>query len=83
MNKEIVKLIEERIEKGKRKYADEINPHDGREWVQEALEEALDLTVYLAVELIRIKELNDEHIVIDDIGQVYNPEKIRKENGNT
>mgnify|MGYP003140222211 CR=1 FL=1 len=57
MNKKIIKLIEERIEKGKRKYADEIDPHDGREWIQEAIEEALDLSVYLATELIRIKNL--------------------------
>ena len=58
MNKKVIELIEERIDKGKRKYKSEIDPHDGREWVQEALEEALDMTVYLAIEMIRIKEGN-------------------------
>ena len=34
MNKEILKLIEERLEKGKREYADELDPNDGREWIE-------------------------------------------------
>ena len=58
MNKEIIKLIEQRIEKGKKKYGQEINPDDGRDWLQEALEEALDMTVYIATEMIRLKEFN-------------------------
>tara|TARA_R110002020_G_scaffold76865_2_gene194435 strand:+ start:2391 stop:2570 length:180 start_codon:yes stop_codon:yes gene_type:complete len=56
MNKRIIKLIQDRIEKGKEKYGEQIDPNDGREWIQEAIEEALDLAVYLATELIRIKD---------------------------
>tara|TARA_R100001082_G_scaffold110886_2_gene92243 strand:- start:1045 stop:1233 length:189 start_codon:yes stop_codon:yes gene_type:complete len=55
MNKEIVRLIEERLEKGKREYADELDPWDGRDWPKEALEEALDLAIYIIAELIKIK----------------------------
>tara|TARA_R100001460_G_scaffold100476_1_gene144146 strand:+ start:241 stop:447 length:207 start_codon:yes stop_codon:yes gene_type:complete len=55
MNNEIIKLIKERIEKGKRKYEAEINPHDGRDWEIEALEELLDATVYLATAILKLK----------------------------
>ena len=55
MNKEIVRLIEERLEKGKREYADELDPWDGRDWPKEALEEALDLAIYIIAELIKIE----------------------------
>ena len=44
-NKKVIELIEDRIEKGKREYANEIDPHDGREWEMEALEELLDACV--------------------------------------
>ncbi len=55
MNSQVIGLIKERIEKGKREYADEINPHDGRDWEVEALEELLDACVYLATALIKLK----------------------------
>ena len=56
MNKKIIKLIEERIEKGKKEYADEIDPYDGRNWEKEALEEMLDACVYLATALLKLKK---------------------------
>ena len=55
MNKEIVKLIEQRIEKGKEEYDEEIDPWDGRNWEVEALEEILDGMVYIAIALLKIK----------------------------
>ena len=55
MNKQIIKEIEKRLEKGKREYEDELNPDDGRDWVKESIEEMLDCCVYLAAELLRIK----------------------------
>ena len=55
MNKKIIKLISERIEKGKKEYADEINPHDGRDWELETLEELLDACVYLATAILKRK----------------------------
>jgi len=50
-NKQIVKLIEERLELGKREYTEQLDVNDGRNWLQEALEEALDLCVYLTAEI--------------------------------
>lgn len=58
-NKKVIELIEDRIEKGKREYANEIDPHDGRDWEMEALEELLDACVYLATAIIKIKELKN------------------------
>ena len=55
MNDKILELIKQRIEKGKRKYEEEINPHDGRDWEVEALEELLDATVYLATAILKLK----------------------------
>tara|TARA_B100001250_G_C19790514_1_gene786269 strand:+ start:864 stop:1043 length:180 start_codon:yes stop_codon:yes gene_type:complete len=56
MNKEIIKLIEDRLEKGKREYEEELNPFDGRDWIIEALEEVADALVYITAKLIQIKK---------------------------
>jgi len=55
MNKEIVKLIEQRLEKGKEEYDEEVNPWDGRNWEVEALEEILDGMVYIAIAILKVK----------------------------
>ena len=60
MNREIVKLIEKRLVKGEERYGKENILSDGRDFVQEALEEALDCAVYLAGHLIEIKEKNSK-----------------------
>jgi len=56
LNKEIIDAIKERLEHGKKEYPEELDINDGREWVQEALEEALDLTVYITAKLMQIKQ---------------------------
>ena len=60
MNIEILDLIEERLLIGERKYGNENVINDGRDFVQEALEEALDCAVYLAAKLIEIKKKKGE-----------------------
>ena len=60
MNNQIVKLIEKRLVKGEKRYGKENIISDGRDFVQEALEEALDCAVYLAGHLIEIKEKNNK-----------------------
>jgi hypothetical protein len=55
-NNDIVSLIQERLEIGKREYKQQVDVHDGRNWSQEALEEALDLAVYLSAEIVKRKE---------------------------
>ena len=56
MNSEIISMIKERLEKGKREYGDQINVYDGRDWIEECLEEILDCCVYLGNALIILKE---------------------------
>ena len=60
MNTKILDLIEERLIIGERKYGNENVIDDGRDFIQEALEEALDCAVYLAAKLIEIKNKRKE-----------------------
>ena len=60
MNIKILDLIEERLLIGERKYGNENVINDGRDFIQEALEEALDCAVYLAAKLIEIKTKRKE-----------------------
>ena len=60
MNMKILDLIEERLIIGERKYGNENVINDGRDFVQEALEEALDCAVYLAAKLIELKNKRKE-----------------------
>ena len=62
MNIKILDLIEERLVIGERKYGNENVINDVRDFVQEALEEALDCAVYLAAKLIEIKNKRKEDI---------------------
>ena len=55
MNKEIIKLINKRLDIGAKKYGKQNMVSDGRDYIQEALEEALDCSVYLAGRLLEIK----------------------------
>ena len=63
MNIEILDLIEERLLIGERKYGNENVINDGRDFIQEALEEALDCAVYLAARLIEIKNKRKEDTI--------------------
>ena len=54
--KKILKLIEQRLKKGERSYGKENISSDGRDFVQESLEEALDCAVYLAGHIIELQE---------------------------
>ena len=54
-------MIEARLEKGKRQYGEQLEVDDGREWLEEALEELLDAIVYLTAELLLIKKNKDKN----------------------
>ena len=60
MNDKILKLIKNRLEIGERKYGNQNIISDGRNFIQESLEEALDCSVYLAGKLIEISEKEKE-----------------------
>ena len=55
-NDEIKKLISERMEKGRTQYGHGLIQNSGYDWVKEALEEALDLSIYLSAKLIEIQK---------------------------
>ena len=56
MNKKILKLIEQRLLIGEKKYGNENVTNDGRNFLKESLEEALDCAVYLAARLLELDE---------------------------
>lgn len=56
MNLKILELIALRLTKGEKQYGKENIASDGRDFIQESLEEALDCAVYLAGHIIEIQE---------------------------
>ena len=78
MNERILKLIQERLEVGERKYGHENVENDGRNFTTEALEEALDCAVYLAAKLIEIQTRNgvaeDAHAGVEELARMENNE---------
>ena len=60
MNNKILELIEERLELGAKKYGKPNMTSDGRDFLQESLEEILDCCVYVCGKLIEIKEYEGE-----------------------
>ena len=54
MNNRILDLIGKRLIKGEQKYGHENVTNDGRNFVKESLEEALDCAVYLAARLVEL-----------------------------
>jgi hypothetical protein len=61
-NEEIKTLIAERMEKGKKAYGHGLLQNSGYDWVQEALEEVLDLSIYLSAKLIEIKARTNKDV---------------------
>ena len=59
LNPEILRLIESRMAKGRKQYGHGLLQDSGYDWVQEALEEALDLSIYVAAKLVEIQKKND------------------------
>jgi len=59
LNPEILRLIESRMAKGRKQYGHGLLQDSGLDWVQEALEEALDLSIYVAAKLVEIQKKND------------------------
>ena len=56
INEEVLSLIKNRLDKGAKKYGEEILVTDKRDFTVESLEEILDACVYLACKLIQLKE---------------------------
>ena len=62
MNREIIQLIKQRLQIGKKDYGQEIDVFDGRYWEKEALEEILDSLVYIAAALLK-KRKSDSKLI--------------------
>ncbi len=62
MNNDILDLIGKRLIKGERKYGHENVACDGRDFTEEALEEALDCAVYLAARIVEIQNKKERHM---------------------
>ena len=58
-NVEVLKAVEERLDIGQVKYGQDIPIDDGRDWLQESIEEVLDTIVYLTNYLLTLKEKRD------------------------
>jgi hypothetical protein len=56
MNLKILDLVGKRLAKGEKRYGKENIASDGRDFIQESLEEALDCAVYLAGHIIELQE---------------------------
>ncbi len=54
VNREIIQLMKQRLQIGKKEYGQEVDVFDGRSWEQEALEEALDCSIYLSAALLKL-----------------------------
>lgn len=63
-NHAILYLIAERMEVGKERYGHGLRVDDGHDWAQEALEEALDLAVYVAARLVQLRRQDGPTITI-------------------
>ena len=86
MNDKILSMIKARLEKGKRQYGEQLEVDDGREWLEEALEELLDAIVYLTAELLLIKKRKNKMITTNDLmfDELYDEFKrtMKAEEGN-
>lgn len=54
LNGDIVELIKKRMEKGRKEYGHGLIKGD-RNWTKEALEEALDMSIYLSAKLVEMQ----------------------------
>ena len=85
MNLEILDLIGKRLLVGEKKYGNENVANDGRDFVKEALEESLDLAVYVAAKLIEIEKEKEKQMgrAITHENEIYaikmEQKEIRKE----
>tara|TARA_B100000579_G_C22777318_1_gene827318 strand:- start:305 stop:616 length:312 start_codon:yes stop_codon:yes gene_type:complete len=62
-SKRISDLVNERLNQGFKKFGDELPVDDGREWLQEALEELLDAIIYVSNKLLLLKDTKPSNCI--------------------
>ena len=65
MNEEILDKIKTRLDIGAKKYGEALDVNDGRDWIEETLEELLDACVYLSAKLIQVNKKIPNKMVIE------------------
>ena len=55
LNVDILELIQKRMVQGRATYGHGLKEDSGYDWVKEALEEALDLSIYLSARLVELQ----------------------------
>jgi hypothetical protein len=58
-NDEIIEIIKTRMDQGRKTYGHGLLQGAGYDWLKEALEEALDLSIYLSAKLIELKKFEE------------------------
>ena len=71
VNDKVIELVTERLNIGQKKYKQDMQLRDGRDMIQESLEELLDACVYIATELIKLKERVGKYRANGAIGRDY------------
>ena len=70
LNNEIVELVKGTLEHGQKEYGSDVTLKDPRDWGEEAMEEAIDMIVYLSAELLRIRDMKKKfHILPKEKGE--------------
>lgn len=81
INEMVVSRIQQRLDLGAEKYGDTISVDDRRDFVEESLEEALDMAVYLSGALIQLQHYrhankkntistNDMSLLLEGLGMI-------------
>ncbi len=70
-NDRVLELISHRLDVGQRKYRQDMQLTDGRDMIKESLEEILDACVYVATELIKLKDRVDKYEANGALGKDY------------
>ena len=60
LNDQILEMVVNRMNVGTKKYGEHIMLSDQRNFIEEALEEALDMIVYLCASLLRLRKHDKE-----------------------
>ena len=67
LNELIFEKIHERMKHGSKKYGEQISIDDKRVFVAEALEEALDMTIYLAASILQVEYKHSQNLQTTEI----------------
>jgi hypothetical protein len=74
LNVDILDLIQKRMAQGRVTYGHGLKEESGYDWVKEALEEALDLSIYLSARLVELQRREARKIW----GDAMNDQELKK-----